>query len=279
MKRVVFWVGCLVLMACCFTASGAARDRPWGSMVVSGVLDINPDGSVRDYTVNRPEKLPSVVLDVLKQTVPGWRFEVDMRRPAIARVRMNVRVVAKPVDRTKFSISVEGVDFADDSRNAAEDLTERDMTPPVYPRDAIDIRTAATVYVLVRVGRDGHVLDAAAEQVNFTMACPKYARAGLERIFIASSVKAARRWTFAIPTKGPLADSPYWNARVPVVYSLAEYGERVKEPAYGAWQPYLPGRRLAIPWETDPSLLATAPDAAPDGKATLLDGKPRLVMQ
>lgn len=278
MKRVVFWVGCLVLMACCFTASGAARDRPWGSMVVSGVLDINPDGSVRDYTVNRPEKLPSVVLDVLKQTVPGWRFEVDMRRPAIARVRMNVRVVAKPVDRTKFSISVEGVDFADDSRNAAEDLTERDMPPPVYPKEAIDIRTEATVYVLVRVGRDGHVLDAAAEQVNFTRACPKHARAGLERSFIASSLRVAHRWRFAVPTKGPLADAPYWDARVPVAYSLLAYG-RPDEAAYGDWEPYLPGRRLAIPWETDPSLLATAPDAAPDGKATLLDGKPRLAMQ
>jgi len=278
MKLMVAWLGCLVFLGWSTLAWSASPERPSASMVVTGVLDINPDGSVRGYTVDQPAKLPSVVLDVLKQTVPGWRFQVDIARPAIARARMSVRVVATPVGKTGFSIRVEGVDFNDDGTPAAETINPRDTPNPAYPQEAIKARTAVTVYVLLRVGRDGKVAEAGAEQVNFTLACPPDEREGLTKVFVRATLMTLRRWTFDVPTKGPYVHAAYWDVRVPVIFSLLEAGGRVEPTKYGSWEAYLPGPRRPLAWVTDQTMLASAPDATPEGGPTMLNGKPRLAV-
>lgn len=278
MKRSVGWLCCLVLAGLCAVASGAPRPRPWASMLVSGVVDINPDGSVRGYTVDHPEKIPSVVRDVIKQTVQGWRFQVDVSGKVIARAKMSLRIVAKPVGSEKFSIGVEGTEFADDSAAAGEELTERTMPSPEYPQRAIKEGTAATVYLLVRVGRDGKVLNVGAEQVNFTLDCPLEKRARMEDEFVHATLLAAQHWTFNVPTKGPSASSPYWFVRVPVSFTLHHWD---RSPAvaqgYGAWEPYLPGPRRLLLWVADQGMVASAPDAIPDSGLTMLDARVRLV--
>jgi hypothetical protein len=245
-------------------------------MLLTGYVDISPDGSVRDYAMDHPEKIPPAVRGVIKQTVSGWRFKVKVTGKVIARARMSLRMIAKPLNRMKYSVGVEGVQFASDSEVPAATLYERKTTPPHYPVDALSLRTAANVYVLARIGRDGHVLDAGAEQVNLTTDYPPRTRAALETEFAMASVRAIRQWIFHVPSTGPEANAPYWDARVPVIFYLTEGGTTVPSNAYGAWQPYLPGARRTLPWLKSKSMVASAPDAIPDGQPSLLDGAVQL---
>ena len=277
MGRTIARVGCWMLLGLSMVVSAGTPPRPWASMLLSGAVDINPDGAVRDVQLDHPEKIPPVVLGVIRQTAKGWRFKVDVTGKVVARARMSVRIVAKPVERTKFAIEVEGLDFTDDSPTYGEQLLEKFVPAPSYPLDAASLGTSATVYVLVRVGRDGHVLDAGAEQVNFTMDCPQSSRKGIANLFAHASELAIRRWTFIVPTKGPRAGDPYWYARIPVAYDLNYDATRPSSNEYGSWQPYLPGERRPLSWLKDQSLVASAPDAVPDGRSSLLGGALQLV--
>lgn len=269
MKRIFVGLCGLVLFGLCSVASSAPRERAWSSTLVSGTLDINPDGSVRDYTMDQPDKIPGVVLAVIKKTVPAWRFDVDTSRNVIAQTKMSIRVVAKPVDDGKMAFGVEGVHFGRQDGEDTDQLRELSHPSPVYPRAAIKEFASATVYMVVRVGRDGRVMDLAAEQVNFTNRVAPSRRAYLEKIFTNASELALRRWTFDVPTSGPDAASPYWLARIPFAYSLRSWNSSNEPPAYGSWQPYVPGPRLATPgWMQEQTGLASAPDAIPDGGIT-----------
>lgn len=277
MNRKLRWMCFWILLGFGSSALAGARPRPWASMLLSGYVDINPDGGVREYALDNPGKIPPVVQGVIKQAVQGWRFKVDVAGKVIARAKMSLRVVAKPVDKTEFSISVEGVQFTDDSAAPGEEVTRHSTIRPSYPKDAIDERTAATVYVLVQVGRDGHVLNAGAEQVNFTLDCPPSSRHGLENQFAHASELAIRKWTFDVPTRGPQAAAPYWYARIPVTYSLTGVGMPRSSEEYGAWQPYIPGPRRSLPWVNDRGVMASAPDATPGDQPVLLGGPLQLV--
>ncbi|MDQ6647977.1 MAG: energy transducer TonB [Pseudomonadota bacterium] len=234
-------------------------------MLVSGTIQINPDGSVRQYTMDHADKIPGIVLFVIKQTVPAWRFHVDTAHNVIAKAKMSIRVVAKPANGNKMDFSVEGVSFDEADEPASTRVTERHVSSPVYPKQAMQEFASATVYMLARIGHDGHVVDLAPEQVNFTRPIERNVMPEMAKLFIASTKAAMRRWTFAVPTTGPEADAAFWIARVPVAFNIETYYDAPKTTAYGSWQPYLAGPRLpAPPWFNDGSGLASAPDAIPE---------------
>lgn len=240
-------------------------------MLVSGIVDINPDGSVRDYRMDQAQKIPGIVLTVLKQTVPSWHFEVGTAHNVIAQAKMSIRVVAEPVDGGKMAFSVEGVNFGAADPKVADQLEYRTHPAPVFPAAATQESASATTYMIMRIGRDGHVLDVAAEQVNFTAPVAPVRRSYLERVFVNASTKAIRNWTFDVPTRGPEAGFPYFLARVPVTFNLLGWYASYEPPAYGSWQPYVPGPRLATPeWMQGQTGLASAPDAIPNGVITQL---------
>jgi hypothetical protein len=276
MKRFTACVLFLVLVGVNPVASSAARERPWSSMLLTGTVDIGPDGDVRNYALEHPEKIPSAVLNLVKKTVAGWRFQVQLPGHVIARARMNLRVLAKPVGSSSFSIEVEGVDFGRDSDDPGEQVTERDTPRLNYPSSASRAGGAAVVYMLMRIGRDGHVLDLGAEEVNLTLDVPRYERKRIADAFIKSCEQTMRHWTFNVPTKGDLASNAYWLVQVPVHFDLVSFDRRSHTPVYGSWEPYLPGPRLSIPWVNDQTMLATAPDAIADHGVTMLDGKLKL---
>lgn len=93
MRRIFVRMGCLTLLGLCTVVSATPRPRLWATMLLSGYLDIGPDGSVRDYAMDHPEKIPAAVLGVIKQTVSGWRIKVNMTGRVIARARMSLRMV------------------------------------------------------------------------------------------------------------------------------------------------------------------------------------------
>lgn len=235
---------------------GAVRKQVESSMVVTGSIDIEPDGSVGGYRIDRAEEVPPGVRDMVARFAPGWRFDpvlVD-GRPAKARARMNLRLVARKIEKDSYQVSLRSATFGQDA--PGESLGSLKLGAPHYPREAIRAGASGIVYLAVKVGRDGRVIDAVAEQVNLTFISSENAMTRWREVFARSALAAARGWTFQPPTVGDSADDPWWAARVPVSYHLERGAD-----SYGRWQAYVPGPRKPLPWRGD--VLAGGSDALP----------------
>jgi hypothetical protein len=117
---------------------------------------------------------------------------------------------------------------------------------------------------LLRVGRQGQVQEAVAEQVNLVVVDNDEEMERWRKMLANSALAAARKWTFDLPTSGGHVNDDYWVARVAVVYGLRRYDE-IRADDYGKWQPYVPGPKQPLPWIADPRLLSGSADALPDG--------------
>ncbi|WP_202839743.1 energy transducer TonB [Luteimonas saliphila] len=256
----------------------AARKQIEASMLVTGRVTITLDGAVAGWTIDEREKLPEVVANLVDAAVPGWRFEpiVVDGKPAHGSARMSLLLVANRFEDGRFRVSIrdgyfgreavniaaqlarEGAGAADDAAGASDQLSALDLQPPAYPMRALAGGAHGTVYVVVKVNRDGRVEDAAVEQVNLRVVGSGVELARMREILAKPALAAARKWTFRPPSTGEWADDESWTARVPVDYRF--YDSR---PAgYGQWEAYVPGPRSPVPWQME-SLdgFEIAPDA------------------
>jgi hypothetical protein len=271
MKRLL--LGMLALLLAGSALAGgvrAVRERVESSMLVTGTIGVTPQGTVLGYTLDQPEKLPPVVVQMLGKAIPQWTFQPMLQagKPVAAKARMNLRVVATPIGQGNYRLAVRGAYFGD------QDQSIRVLTRarPTYPREAINERAGGTAFVILRVDRDGHVADAFAEQVNMTVLGTDTQLARLRKLLGDASVQALRRWTF---TPADASDhEPYRYVRTPVSYQLSEWGHSPKQVSYGQWQSYVPGPVEPAPWFDKSSMLSGQSDALPDdglyGRAALL---------
>jgi len=130
---------------------------------------------------------------------------------------------------------------------------------PHYPEAAIRGRVQGTVYLALRVNRSGHVVEAVAEQVNLGNTGSDRILKQYREILAESALKAARQWSYAIPTTSPLARQDSWTAHVPVNYALNVLG--APEPDR-TWVSYVPGPYTPAPWVDKPDM--NAADALAD---------------
>jgi len=270
MKRLAMLLSCLILGATAHAQSASAvRKHAEASMVVTGSIVVGPDGTVRTCTLDQPDKLPAPVADLVRNNAAAWRFEPVVRdgAPITARAPMNVRVVATPEgDGKTFALRIAGATFGDGPSEEQPHYKRR--TAPSYPQDAVQARVAGTVYLLVRVGRDGTVEDAAAEQVNLTVVDNERGMRRWRKVLADASLKAARDWTFEPPVAGPHKDDGEWIVRVPVAFHLREWGRPDRSGGYGVWEGYIPGPKETISWMQDYRLRhADSRDAGSDALA------------
>jgi hypothetical protein len=268
----------MLLGWCCLLLSGgalaAAPDaKPLdvqASMLLTGSITVTRDGHVAAYAIDKADKVPPVVMKLLAQAVPNWRFEPVLRdgKPVMARSPMNLRIVAKSTGGGKFSISVAGARFGDGGPSN-ESLSYKRRTPPRYPKFAMLDRASGTAYLLVRVNRQGLVDDLAVEQVNLTVTGSPSQMKRWRQEFADATLRAAKNWTFNVPTAGTDADDDYLVARIAVNFRLHGFGIR-PAPGYGHWQPYIPGPRQPVPW-VDADQLAASADVLPAGGIASLD--------
>lgn len=243
------WGPALALMAMAAQATGPAsvRKQVEASLLVTGSIDIERDGSVGGFTLDHADQLPIGVRELADRSIPGWKFEpVVLQDEAVkARTRMSLRIVARQAEKDRYEITIQNASF---NQAKPGQYAERDkLDPPKYPKDAVQSRVAAEVYLVVKIGRDGKVMDVVAEQVNL---CTVDSERGMKRwreIFARAAIGAAREWTFFPPTWGDERDAPFWRVRVPVDFAFAQDQPR----QYGQWQAYVPGPRLAAPWAHD----------------------------
>ena len=260
----------------------AARKQIEGSMLVTGRVTITQAGTVGGWTIDRREDLPPAVLNVIDASAPGWRFEpilVD-GKPAHGSARMGLRMVAERVDDERFRVSIRDGYFgreaarmtgeADVQRDASADAAPTDqvssvrMSAPRYPDLALAAGVTGTVYLVLRIGPSGEVMDAVPEQVNLRVVGLEREMVRMREMLAKSALAAARRWQFHPPTSGEGAQEPFWLVRVPVDYRIHGVGQPEE---YGRWEVYVPGPRMPVPWQME-SLEGL--DIAPD---TLIAGE------
>lgn len=265
MKQGLIGLAC-ILLACAALAEGpaAVRKRAEASMLVKGSIELAPDGSVRNFVVDKPDKLPPVVLKLVQQNVPTWKFTLKDPTATTTKARMALRVIAKRIDEQHDSIAISAANFAEDEPKPGQHITYKSKPSPRYPFDALSSHVSGTVYVLLQVGRDGLVKDALVEQVNLDQYASDSDMRRFRNDFAKASLAAMRHWTFNPPTTGKEAGDPYWCARIPVAFDISGWTHLA---TYGEWNAYIPGPREPVPasWTNSDRLLSGSPDATPAG--------------
>jgi len=281
MKRIhIAWL-CGWLLACTIgtVAAEDVRKTAEAGMLVTGSIEVNPDGSFHGYTLDQPEKLPPVVVSVIGQTLPTWKFDLSNAAAAVVTTRMSLRVVAKPIGEGNFQVGVQGATFGgrDAQNGPREDVVHsKQMEQPHYPQAAIAARVSGTAYLVLRIGRDGTVQEVIAEQVNLDQYGTQPEMKRYRQWLADASLDVARHWTFNVPSRGSQVNDPFWVIRVPVNFSLGTMGTRPAETPYGSWHAYIPGPRETPPWISK-TLANESPDALPDGAVGGGDARLRLV--
>ena len=249
-------LGCLV--AGFAIAAPSARDRVESSLLVKGDIYLAADGTVLSHTLDHADELPPGVVDMMSRAVRNWRFEPIALRDGHtrARARMNVRVVASRLDDEHFKVEFRNAHFGQPPASGESVEVEGVMTPPRYPHAAAKERVGGTVYLALRVGRDGAVHDAAAEQVNLRYLASEHAMARWRNLLAGAAIDKAREWRFTVPEQGQQADRPWWVVRVPVDFVMSHQ----VQPEDYQWNAYIPGPRPLIPWM----------DPAPQGRSDAL---------
>lgn len=282
MTRFAWWLLiALALPALAFAHGGidAAKRSAEASMLVTGEIAVNPDGSVYGYSLDQRDKLPPAVISLIDQTLTGWKFTpVKVSgKPVLAKALMSLRVVAKQVDAEHDAISVESAAFGSETAQANTPsacadrscLTYIKRPPPSYPHNLINDLVSGTVYLAVEVNRQGKVAQVAVEQVNLRRLADETMLDRWRRELGRASMQAAHNWTFQVPQTGSEASRDNWVVTIPVNYSIGIPGERktIGAVAYGQWDVYVPGAMHSIPWaEAQQSQTASkvAADAVPD---------------
>lgn len=273
MKRILTSLFLLMLVG---SAHAAVPASVWSqvrsSMIVNGDITVSPAGFVTGYKLDHPEKLPNVVAELLGKAIPTWTFEPAVKdgKPVAARARMHVRIVAAPVGGKRYSIRVAGTTFSPANGADTHGLHYLNRPrPPRYPLLAQRNGVSGTVYLALRINRQGHVDKAAAGEVDL-MTIGNPAQMTQWRKHLAdAALDAARNWTFHVPDTGKQAGKSHWNAWIPVVFRISNCGRCDRDEAvYGKWQPYIPGPRQYIPW-LDRHQVATGA-ALPEGSIQLI---------
>lgn len=256
-------------------AAGRAevRKQVEASMLVTGTIDIDQTGSVTAYQIQQAEALSKGLLDFVDRSVRGWRFEpvlVDgQAKPA--RAPMQLRLVLKQ-DGENYQARISGATFG---RLQEGSLARGKLRPPRYPEEAVYKGAGGTVYLVLRVGRDGSVRDVVAEQVNLRVLDNARAMESYREMLSRAAVTTARTWMFNFPTHGEDADAQFISLRVPVDFIAPD----MPQEKVGEWYAYVPGPRQPVPWRNWDAALH-APDAIaaggvypdrPDGPRLLTD--------
>lgn len=261
MKKLM--LGALIALASMAVQASSIKDIEH-SAVVHGTLVVARDGTVQSAVVDHADKYGSSVAELVRNAALQWRFQPVLRdgEPVVARAGMQVRVVLKKIADGKYRARIKGARFGEDDPDSTDTLHSAEgnrRIVPKYPGAAARYRVQGTVYLSLHVDRHGHVVEAAAEQVNLGSIGPERTARMYRQAFAESALAAARRWTYVPPTTGKLAGEESWTIHIPINYRL---GWRTAEST-PVWQTYVPGPYTPAPWVDKPD--TDAADAIADG--------------
>lgn len=271
-------LGLLLLLSASLAEAGgtAAEVRKTVEMTmrVTGHVTIAADGKVASYTLHKPEDLPAPVKNNIAKTLPSWQFEPA--RPengaAAARLPMSLSLRATPMQDGNFRLRIVAAHFGD-GKQQTPGLRRLSMPPPKYPGKAVAKGYTGVAYILIRVGADGRVAEAAAEQINMFAYGTQFEMEQARDLFAKASLQAAKQWKFEVPAPGKAGAKPFWHVRVPVAFQFTDD----KAESYGQWQSYVPGPRSRPGW-VEARETAGSPEALASGGIYPLDGSGRKLL-
>lgn len=157
---------------------------------MTGQIEVDAQGAVAGFTLDDREALPERARDFLDRSIPQWRFKpmLEDGQPVAARSDKSQRLVLAPAGNGQYALGVRGVAFGDKSADPATRVQVKKMTPPQYPHEAWRDGGSADVYLLVKVGRDGKVLDVVDEQVNLTGYSDAKARDSIREVLVRAAL-------------------------------------------------------------------------------------------
>lgn len=274
MKQIGLGILLLLLSGTCF-----AEKRPVElGMQLQGEIRVDSQGKVVGHAIKDAEKVPEAVRRFVDASVRSWVFAppvVEGRSVELANT-MSLLVVARPQEDGGYKLRIQAATFDPVDPKAGYEVTSNELSPPGLPKKLParmygDVR----VYLVLKVGRDGRVEDAFAEQVNLlTTDGDPWGASEMRDIFGQASAETARRWTFFPPTRGAQANAAYWTVRIPVTYRAGS----VPPVEFGRWEPYWPGPRKTADW-VDAGLVADSPEAMLDGQLRTAGGSSALQLQ
>lgn len=245
------------------------------TMLVKGHVDIDREGRITAHALDRKEELPDFVVTLVEQAVARMRFEPIMvdGTPVLARARMTLRLVAEPTG-DDMAVVIRSAHFGDEGA-LSQNLRLRLLEIPRlrFPRDVVLKGGSGTVYLLLKVGRDGTVQEVVAEQTNLTVVRDAEQMARIRRSLENAAVRSAPYWRFAPLSVGEFAERPYWVARVPVRFHIGN----TPTQRYGQWEAYHPGPRAALPAWANADAPGFSPDLLPAGIAHSTETRFRLL--
>ena len=255
MNRILaLMLGLLVAFASHAAGPRAVRKTVESSMLVTGWVLIATDGSISKLELDGPDKLPTGVLSLVEQAGASWRFEPLLIDGVArkARARMSLRIAAKKIDAERYEVGIRSGYFGEEAITPEERIARPDsikpiaMKPPIYPEIAWKVGARGTVYVVLKIGREGTVQELFAEQVNLQVIGSENEMDRMRDMLAKSALNAARKWTFQLPAVGENAKKETWVVRVPVDFQFHGY----QRPSYGQWDSYVPGPTRRAPWDT-----------------------------
>jgi hypothetical protein len=250
----------LMLLACAALAS-SDENRAVGkaSMLVVGWIDVLPDGSVRDHGLALSDTLPPIVRKLVDKKVSGWKFRFDKPVDTVQRETMYLRITATPVDDKHDSIAISGASFVD----ASWKLTDHPFlngSIGVYPHAAKAAHVMGTVYLALRINRQGKVEKAAVEQVDLDVYGAEKLLSKFRTVLADAVMEGVKSTTFNVPSTGSHIGDPYWDFRVPVPFRIVTDGVPPMDN-YRIWLPYNPGPIQLASWLSGDAQAVMPPDA------------------
>lgn len=259
-----FWTGLLLLLCglpVLAAGPGAVRKQVESSMLVTGSIEVDANGKVGGFGIDHRQSLPAGILELIQKSVPAWQFEPVLVNgaPVDVKTTMGLRIVARKLDEDSYNVDIRSASFG--TYAPGESVSSKKMSPPSYPRSAVESGVGGTVYLLLRVGKGGAVEDVIAEQVNLRIIANEIGMTRWRQLLEQSAVASARKWMFIPPQSGEEAKAEFWSVRVPVDYRFRDE----RDTKQGHWEAYVPGPRQVAPWLRKDELANLVPDALAAG--------------
>ena len=178
---------------------------------------------------------------------------------------MHLRMQATPIDDKRYGVAIADASFGNRDGSDTDFISRKDCPSINYPKQALEARVSGSVYLVMRVNRQGKVEDVVAEQVNLHTRTSEARMGYLRDVLADAAIRGVRKWTYNLPTTGKHVADSYWNIIQPVMFHLVPLGLKPSaEDDYGKWEVYVPGPRQAVPWLNDRQV-DISPDTIPAG--------------
>jgi hypothetical protein len=215
------------------------------SLILTGVIDVAPDGSVAGVTIDNRDQITPELFEFVHKSVLSWRFEPMRDAQGVAKSvhsTMRVRLIARNVGNDRMELSVRSVYFITKPEASDRALIKGQSSPlPRYPFDLVRLGVTGDVILAIKINSEGHAEEVAARQVNLQQSGTPGQMVKWRKKLAKISEEAARKWTFLIPVEGPHANKPHWVVSRRITFRLESAPSRPSEGEQATWDAYFAG--------------------------------------